>query len=91
MAAGIRSTPVTGSGSRRSSRTSRGSSADGLGWHRHGNEACQVAALVIVFHTVGAHLPVRRGAAWALAGILAFDFGAVDHRFLPFDEVSSSR
>ncbi|MFC0555773.1 sensor histidine kinase [Planotetraspora thailandica] len=59
-------------------------------WHRQGNEGCQVwqfAALCIVFHTVGSHLPAKPGAAWALTGILIFDSGAVDHRVLPLDEV----
>ncbi|WP_169944504.1 sensor histidine kinase [Microbispora sp. H11081] len=59
-------------------------------WHRQGHEQCpvwQLAALLIVFHTIGAHLPVRNGGTWALAGILVFDSGAVDHRFLPFEEV----
>ncbi|MEV7807359.1 histidine kinase [Microbispora sp. NPDC088329] len=59
-------------------------------WHRQGNEHCpvwQLAALLIVFHTVGAHLPFRPGGTWALVGILVFDSGAVDHRFLPFEEV----
>ncbi|WP_147942264.1 hypothetical protein [Microbispora sp. CSR-4] len=59
-------------------------------WHRQGNESCpvwQLAALLIVFHTIGAHLSVRHGGAWALAGVLIFDSGAVDHRFLPFQEV----
>ncbi|MEW9527787.1 sensor histidine kinase [Microbispora sp. NPDC049125] len=59
-------------------------------WHRQGNPGCpvwQLAALLIVFHTIGAHLPVKPGGAWALVGILVFDSGAVDHRFLPFDEV----
>ena len=59
-------------------------------WHRQGNEGCpvwQLAALLIVFHTIGAHLPFRPGGAWAVAGILVFDSGAVDHRLLPFDEV----
>ncbi|WP_055481772.1 sensor histidine kinase [Sphaerimonospora mesophila] len=59
-------------------------------WHRQGNEQCpvwQLAALLIVFHTVGAHLPFRPGFAWAMAGILVFDSGAVDHRILPLEEV----
>lgn len=59
-------------------------------WHRQGNPGCpvwQLAALLIVFHTMGAHLPVKHGGAWALAGILIFDSGAVDHRFLPLEEV----
>ncbi|MEU8194709.1 histidine kinase [Microbispora amethystogenes] len=59
-------------------------------WHRQGYEQCpvwQLAALLIVFHTIGAHLPVRHGGPWGLAGILIFDSGAVDHRFLPFEEV----
>ncbi|GLX06128.1 sensor histidine kinase [Microbispora sp. NBRC 16548] len=59
-------------------------------WHRQGHPGCpvwQLAALLIVFHTIGAHLPVKHGGSWALAGILIFDSGAVDHRFLPFDEV----
>ncbi|MEZ0075842.1 sensor histidine kinase [Planotetraspora sp. GP83] len=59
-------------------------------WHRQGNESCpvwQLAALLIVFHTVGAHLPLKRGGTWALTGILVFDSGAVDHRFLPLEEV----
>ncbi|MEU7910999.1 sensor histidine kinase [Microbispora bryophytorum] len=59
-------------------------------WHRQGNESCpvwQLAALLIVFHTIGAHLPFKPGGTWALVGILVFDSGAVDHRFLPFQEV----
>ncbi|MBE3015330.1 hypothetical protein IL992_40130 [Microbispora sp. NEAU-D428] len=59
-------------------------------WHRQGNPGCpvwQLAALLIVFHTIGAHLPFRPGGTWALVGILVFDSGAVDHRFLPFEEV----
>ncbi|WP_051457891.1 sensor histidine kinase [Microbispora sp. ATCC PTA-5024] len=59
-------------------------------WHRQGHEQCpvwQLAALLIVFHTMGAHLPLKPGGAWAVTGILVFDSGAVDHRFLPFDEV----
>ncbi|MCT9929996.1 histidine kinase [Planotetraspora sp. A-T 1434] len=59
-------------------------------WHRQGNESCpvwQLAALLIVFHTVGAHLPLKRGGTWGLVGILVFDSGAVDHRFLPLEEV----
>ncbi|XVQ88583.1 sensor histidine kinase [Microbispora siamensis] len=59
-------------------------------WHRQGNPGCpvwQLAALLIVFHTIGAHLPFKPGGTWALVGILVFDSGAVDHRFLPFEEV----
>ncbi|GGP78829.1 sensor histidine kinase [Streptosporangium pseudovulgare] len=59
-------------------------------WHRQGYEACQtwqLASLLIVFHTVGAELNLKRSLAWAAAGILVFDSGAVDHRWLPFDEV----
>ncbi|WP_084258609.1 histidine kinase dimerization/phosphoacceptor domain-containing protein [Microtetraspora malaysiensis] len=57
-------------------------------WHRQGNEGCpvwQLASLLIVFHTIGAKLPPKPGAAWVIAGILIFDSGAVDHR--PLDEV----
>ncbi|GHH63193.1 ATPase [Streptosporangium violaceochromogenes] len=59
-------------------------------WHRQGYESCQVwqlASLMIVFHTVGAELPFARGLAWGLTGVLVFDSGAVDHRWLPFEEV----
>ncbi|GAA3119605.1 sensor histidine kinase [Streptosporangium carneum] len=59
-------------------------------WHRQGYEHCQtwqLASLLIVFHTVAAELPLKPGLAWAVTGILVFDSGAVDHRWLPFDEV----
>ncbi|WP_204041217.1 sensor histidine kinase, partial [Acrocarpospora phusangensis] len=59
-------------------------------WHRQGHETCQVhqlISLLIVFHTLGAGLPLRPGGLWALAGILVFDSGAVDHRALPIEEV----
>ncbi|MDP9845378.1 sensor histidine kinase [Streptosporangium lutulentum] len=59
-------------------------------WHRQGYEFCQtwqLASLLIVFHTVGAELPLKPGLAWAVTGVLVFDSGAVDHRLLPFDEV----
>ncbi|WP_433254920.1 sensor histidine kinase [Streptosporangium sp. CA-135522] len=59
-------------------------------WHRQGYEHCQtwqLASLLIVFHTVAAELPFRPGLAWAVTGVLVFDSGAVDHRWLPFDEV----
>lgn len=59
-------------------------------WHRQGYEHCQtwqLASLLIVFHTVGAEMTVRRSLAWALTGVLVFDSGAVDHRWLPFEEV----
>ncbi|MEV7009424.1 sensor histidine kinase [Streptosporangium sp. NPDC051022] len=59
-------------------------------WHRQGYETCQtwqLASLLIVFHTVGAELPLKPGLAWAVTGVLVFDSGAVDHRWLPFDEV----
>ncbi|MGI5490908.1 sensor histidine kinase [Microtetraspora malaysiensis] len=59
-------------------------------WHRQGNEACpvwQLASLLIVFHTIGTKLPPKPGASWAIAGILIFDSGAVDHRQLPLEEV----
>ncbi|MFF5212610.1 sensor histidine kinase [Streptosporangium sp. NPDC000396] len=58
-------------------------------WHRQGYEQCQVwqlASLLIVFHTVGAELPFKPGLAWGVAGVLVFDSGAVDHRWLPFEE-----
>ncbi|WP_214416379.1 sensor histidine kinase [Sphaerisporangium fuscum] len=60
-------------------------------WHRQGNESCpvwQLAALLIVFHTVGAELRFGPGAAWALSGVLVFDSGAVDLRPLPFEEIT---
>ncbi|MCC5578925.1 hypothetical protein IMZ11_25175 [Microtetraspora sp. AC03309] len=59
-------------------------------WHRQGNEECpvwQLASLLIVFHTLGAKLPPKPGASWAIVGILVFDSGAVDHRTLPLEEV----
>ncbi|GAA3145970.1 histidine kinase [Planomonospora alba] len=59
-------------------------------WHRQGYEHCQVwqlFSLLLVFHTVGAELPVKPGLAWAVTGILVFDSGAVDHRWLPLEEV----
>ncbi|MEV8630402.1 sensor histidine kinase [Streptosporangium sp. NPDC051023] len=59
-------------------------------WHRQGYESCQtwqLASLLIVFHTVAAELPFKPGLAWAVTGVLVFDSGAVDHRWLPFDEV----
>ncbi|MEO3857625.1 sensor histidine kinase [Acrocarpospora sp. B8E8] len=59
-------------------------------WHRQGHESCQVhqlISLLIVFHTLGAKLPFRPGGLWALAGILVFDSGAIDHRILPPEEV----
>ncbi|WP_285703343.1 sensor histidine kinase [Microtetraspora sp. NBRC 16547] len=59
-------------------------------WHRQGNEGCpvwQLASLLIVFHTLGANLPLKPGASWAVAGILIFDSGAVDHRWLDLAEV----
>ncbi|WP_068922463.1 sensor histidine kinase [Planobispora rosea] len=59
-------------------------------WHRQGYEHCQVwqlFSLLLVFHTVGAELPFRPGLAWAVTGILVFDSGAVDHRWLPLEEV----
>ncbi|GIH94492.1 sensor histidine kinase [Planobispora siamensis] len=59
-------------------------------WHRQGYEHCQVwqlFSLLLVFHTVGAELPFKPGLAWAATGILVFDSGAVDHRWLPFEEV----
>ncbi|MFF4987442.1 sensor histidine kinase [Streptosporangium saharense] len=59
-------------------------------WHRQGYESCQtwqLFSLLIVFHTVAAELPFKPGLAWAVTGILVFDSGAVDHRWLPFDEV----
>jgi signal transduction histidine kinase len=60
-------------------------------WHRQGYETCQVwqlASLLIVFHTIGAELPFKPGLAWVVTGVLVFDSGAVDHRWLPFDEVT---
>ncbi|GGK45832.1 ATPase [Planomonospora parontospora subsp. parontospora] len=59
-------------------------------WHRQGYEHCQVwqlFSLLLVFHTVGAELPFRPGLAWAVTGVLVFDSGAVDHRWLPAEEV----
>ncbi len=59
-------------------------------WHRQGNEGCpvwQLASLLIVFHTLGANLPLKPGVSWAVTGILIFDSGAVDHRPLPLEEV----
>ncbi|WP_051753266.1 sensor histidine kinase [Streptosporangium amethystogenes] len=58
-------------------------------WHRQGYEHCQtwqLAALLIVFHTVGAELPFRPGLTCAVSGILVFGSGAVDHRRLPLEE-----
>nr|BFE88428.1 sensor histidine kinase [Planobispora longispora] len=60
-------------------------------WHRQGYENCQVwqlFSLLLVFHTVGAELPLRPGLAWAVAGVLVFGSGAVDHRWLPLEEVT---
>ncbi|GAA3445494.1 ATPase [Planomonospora venezuelensis] len=59
-------------------------------WHRQGYEHCQVwqlFSLLLVFHTVGAELPFKPGLAWAATGVLVFDSGAVDHRWLPMEEV----
>ena len=60
-------------------------------WYRQGYEFCQtwqLASLLIVFHTIGAELPLKPGLAWAVTGVLVFDSGAVDHRGLPFGEVT---
>lgn len=60
-------------------------------WYRQGYEFCQtwqLASLLIVFHTIGAELSLKPGLAWAVAGVLVFDSGAVDHRGLPFGEVT---
>ncbi|GLX92467.1 histidine kinase [Herbidospora sp. NBRC 101105] len=59
-------------------------------WHRQGYEMCQVhqqIALLIAFHSLGAHLSWKRGAVWGLGGIFVFDIGAVDMRPLPVDEI----